>query len=195
MHTTNNTIQASNKLMKQEVKPDGIQCYNIHQESVLLDLITESDIYNNYIYTSFTDWEIEKTPEANPKKLEFNIDKPKRDLKKIDSNIKVNDDKIDNMNNKEVVHLSGELTNDDYNNIEDHEIQHERINRNNSVYTLDIDKLQSSPQLEDQNDTNDWKNTNKHEGGLVMAYDNNTRSNTLYSMHYILDQTIMVLVI
>ena len=35
------------------------------------------------------------------------------------------------MNNKEVVHPSDNLTDDDYSNIEDHETQHERTNRNN----------------------------------------------------------------
>ena len=49
-HTTNDAIQVTNKLTKQEVKPDGIQCYNIHQESILSDLFTESDIFNNYSY-------------------------------------------------------------------------------------------------------------------------------------------------
>ena len=41
-------------------------------------------------------------------------------------------------------------------------------------------KLQSSPQLEDQNGTNDWKTTNKHKGELVMAYDNNASNKVLY---------------
>ena len=57
------------------MKPDGIQYYNMHQELILSNLFTESDIYDNYSYALFTDWEIEKTSEANHKKLEFNIDK------------------------------------------------------------------------------------------------------------------------
>ena len=73
--------------MKQEVKSDGIQCYNIHHKLIILDSFTESNICDNYNYASYTDWEIEKTPKANPKKLEFNIDKPEIDLKKIDFNI------------------------------------------------------------------------------------------------------------
>ena len=48
VHTTNNTRRPKNKLIKQEVKIDGVQYYNIHEESVLLDLVTESDIYDNY---------------------------------------------------------------------------------------------------------------------------------------------------
>mmetsp|Transcript_38260 Transcript_38260/g.43175 ORF Transcript_38260/g.43175 Transcript_38260/m.43175 type:complete len:111 (-) Transcript_38260:36-368(-) len=84
------------------------------------------------------------------------------------------------MNDKEAVHPSGDLTNDDYSNIEDRETQHKPANQNNNVYTLVKDKLQSSHQLEDQNETNDLKTINKHEGGLMMAYDNNAKSNALY---------------
>ena len=61
MHTTNNAIQVTNELMNQGMKTDGIQYYNIHQKLILLDLVTESDIYNNYSYASFADLEIEKT--------------------------------------------------------------------------------------------------------------------------------------
>ena len=91
VHTTNNTRRATNEVMKLGVKTDGIQYYNTHQEAILSNLVTESNVYNNYSYVSFVDWEIEKTPEAHPKKLEFNIDKPETDLKKIDLNINVND--------------------------------------------------------------------------------------------------------
>ena len=103
--------------MKQGVKPDGIQYYNTHQESISLDLVTVRDIYNNYSYEKCVDWKIEKTPEAHQKKLEFIIDKPETGLKKINFNINVNNDKIDDTNDKEVVHPSDNLTNDDYNNI------------------------------------------------------------------------------
>ena len=47
VHTTNNARRGTNELMNQGVKPDGIQYYTTHQESILLDLVTESDIYNN----------------------------------------------------------------------------------------------------------------------------------------------------
>ena len=128
-------------MIKQEAKPDGIYYYNIHQWLILSDLVTESDIYDNYTYTSFADWEIEKTPKANPKKIEFNINKPGTDLKKINFNINVNDNEIDGMNDKENVHWSGDLINDEYSNIEDHEIQHKRTNQNNSIHTFVEDKL------------------------------------------------------
>ena len=49
--TTNNTRKTMNELINQGVNIDGVQCYNTHQESVLSDLLTESDIYNNYSYT------------------------------------------------------------------------------------------------------------------------------------------------
>ena len=75
------------------------QCHNTHQELILSNTVTESDIYDNYSYTSRINWEIEKTPETHSKKIEFNIDKPETGLKKIDFNIITNNDEIDNINN------------------------------------------------------------------------------------------------
>ena len=99
--TTKNAKRTTNELINQGVNKDGVQCYNTHQELILLDLITESDIYNNYSYASCVDWEIEKTPVTPQKKLEFDIHKPKIGLKKIDFNININinDNEIDDMNN------------------------------------------------------------------------------------------------
>ena len=59
------------------------------------------------------------------------------------------------MNKEQVVHPSDDLTNDDYNNIEDHGTHHQRTNQNNSFYTLVNNKLQSSSHLEEPNKTND----------------------------------------
>ena len=47
------------------------------------------------------------------------------------------------MNDNETVHPSGDLTDDDYSIIENHETQHKRTNRNNSLYTLVNNELQS----------------------------------------------------
>ena len=160
--------------------PDGIQYYNIHHGSILSDLFTNGDIYDNDSYASYADWKIEKTPKINPKKLEFNINKPEIYLKAIEFNINVNNDEIDDMNDKEAVHPNDGLVDDNNNNIEDHEAQQEQIDRHNNFNTLVENKLQPSPQLEDQNETNDWKTTNKHEDELVIAYNNNTSSKTLY---------------
>ena len=55
------------------------------------------------------------------------------------------------MNNKEAVHPSDDLTDDDYSNIKDHKTQHEQTNQKNSFYTLIDNESQSNPQLEDQN--------------------------------------------
>ena len=115
-------------MINQGVKTDSVQYYKTHQELVISNLVTESDIYDNYSYTSCVKWGIEKIPETHPKKLEFNINKAEIGLMKIDFNINVNDNEIDDMNNKEVLHPSDDLTNDNYNNIEDHEIQHEWTN-------------------------------------------------------------------
>ena len=75
-HTNNDTGKEKNKLIAQGVKTANNQYYNTYQESILSNTVTESDIYDNYSYTSCVNWEIEKTPETHPKKLEFNIDKP-----------------------------------------------------------------------------------------------------------------------
>ena len=40
VYTSKNLLQVMNELMKQEVKSDSIQCYNIHHESILLGLFT-----------------------------------------------------------------------------------------------------------------------------------------------------------
>ena len=55
LHTTINTRRATDELMKQGVKTDGIQYYNIHQGLFISDLVTESDIHNNYSYTPVAD--------------------------------------------------------------------------------------------------------------------------------------------
>ena len=143
-------------------------------------MVTENDICDNYSYASCVNLEIEKTPEPHPKKLEFNIDKSEAGLKKIDFNIAVNDDEIDEQNDNKVVHPSDDITADDYSNIEDRGIQQEQTNYN-SVYTIVDNKLQSNCHLEDQNKTNDWKITNNHEGKIVIAYNTNTANNTLHS--------------
>ena len=71
-----------------------------------------------------------------------------------------------------------DLTNDDYSNIEEHEIYQEQTIRNNSLYTIVDNKLPSS--LEDLNDGNDWKTTNSHEGKLVMVYNYYNGNKTLH---------------
>ena len=50
--TTEDVIQVVNDLVKQEVIPDGIQCYNIHHESILSDIFTNSALYDNNSYAS-----------------------------------------------------------------------------------------------------------------------------------------------
>ena len=130
--------------MKQEMKSVGTPYYYIHHKSIISDVFTRSDICDNYSYTSYADWEIEKTPEANLMKWEFNIDKPETDLKKIGFNINVNEDKTNDMNDEEAVHPSNDLTNDDYSNIEDHETQQEWANRK-IMYILLLKKNYNQP--------------------------------------------------
>ena len=110
-----------------------------------MNLFTASNICNNDSYAAYTDWEIEKTSEANQKKWKYNINNPETCWKKIYFNIKVNDNEIDNINNKEAIHPSGDLTDDNNSNIGDYGTKHKQINRNNSFYTLVENKLQPSP--------------------------------------------------
>ena len=84
------------------------------------------------------------------------------------------------MNNKEVVHSSNNLTDDECSNIKEHKTQHKRTNRNNSFYTLVHIELQLSPNMKNQNEIYDWKITNNHEGELVMAYNTNAERRTSY---------------
>ena len=122
-------------MINQGVKITNVQYYNINQESIISNIITEIDIYNNYSYTSCDYWEIEKLLESHPKKLEFNVNKPEIDLKKIDFNIIVNNDEIDDMNNDKIVYSSDDLANHLYSNINYHNVQQEQTN-NDSLYTL-----------------------------------------------------------
>ena len=164
--------------MNQGVYTRGLQWYNSHQESILSKRVTESYIYDNYSYASYVNWEIEKTPETHPKKPEFNIEKPETGLKKIDFNIIVDNDEIDDMNNNKIVHPSGDLADDMYNKIDYHNVQQKQT-IHNSLYTLAGNELQLGSDLEDPNEANEWNNTNSHEGELVIAYDNNAINNTL----------------
>ena len=85
------------------------------------------------------------------------MDKPGPGLKKIDFNINVIDNEINDMNTKKVVNPSDDLTDDDYNNIKDHENKHKRTIRNNSYYTFVDNKLQLRSQLKVPNKTDAGK--------------------------------------
>ena len=137
------------------------QCHNTHQESILTNTVIGSDIYDNYCYTPCTNWEIEKTPETHSKKLEFSIDKPETGLKKIDFNIIINNDEIDDMNDDKMVHPNDDVADDIYNNIDCHNVKQKQTNHN-SLYTLVDNELQLSSYLEDQNEGVDWNSTNSH---------------------------------
>ena len=140
VHTIINDRITTNELMNQGVCTKGVQCYNSHQESILSNIGTESVIYDNYSYASCANWEIDKTPEICPKKLEFNINKPETDLKKIGFNIIGNNNEIDDMNDDKIVHPSDNLADDVYNNIDYHNGQQEQI-KQNSLYTLADNEL------------------------------------------------------
>ena len=54
--TNSNTGKEKNKLINQGVKTADDQYFNTHQESILSNIVTESDIYDNYSYTSCVNW-------------------------------------------------------------------------------------------------------------------------------------------
>ena len=125
IYTANLLIPATTKARTMKDKPSnqGVktandQFHNTHQELIILNTVTESDIYDNYSYTSRINWEIEKTPKAHSNKIESNINKPETGLKKIDFSIITNNDEINDMNNDKIVHPSDDLADDMYNNID-----------------------------------------------------------------------------
>ena len=67
VHTTTDARIANDKSTNQEVKTVEDQCHNKHQELILSNIVTESDSYDNYSYTSCINWEIEKTPGIHSK--------------------------------------------------------------------------------------------------------------------------------
>ena len=77
-------------MINQGLKTANVQYYNTDQELILSNIVTESDIYDSYSYTSCINWEIEKTPDTHLETLEFNIDKPETGLNKIDFFITAN---------------------------------------------------------------------------------------------------------
>ena len=50
---TNNARRATNEWINLGVNTDSVQYYNTYQELILLDLVIESDIYDNYNYASY----------------------------------------------------------------------------------------------------------------------------------------------
>ena len=178
-HTTNNTRRAKNKLINQGVKTTNVHYYNTDQELILSNIVTASDIYNNYSYNLCVIWEIKNTPETHPKGVEFYIDKPETGLKKIDINIIVNNEKIDDIDDNKMIHPSDDLTDNMCSNITHHNVQQEQTNHN-SLSTFANIELQLSSDLEDPNKADNWKSTNSHKGELVIAYYTNAGNNTLH---------------
>ena len=113
------------------MKTANDQCHNTHQELILSNIVTESDIYDNYSYVSCVHWEIEKTPETHPEKLEFNIDKPETGLKKIDFKIIINNNEIDDIINNKMDYHSNNPTNDVYN-----KINHKSVKQEHTTYSI-----------------------------------------------------------
>ena len=167
------------KFMNQGLKTNNNQYYDTHQKSILSNTVTESDIYNNYSYTSCVNWEIEKTSETPSKKIEFYIDNPETGLKKTDFNIITNNDEINDMNDDKMDFRSDNPTNDVYSTIDHKNVQQERT-IHNSLYHLVNSELQLNYDIEESYRTDDWKSTDSHNGELVIAYDDKIGNKTLH---------------
>ena len=154
-------------------------CYNTYQKTILSNTVTESDIHNNYNYTSCVNWEIKKTSETPSKKLEFNINKSETGQKKTDFNIITNNDEIDDIDDDKIDCHCDNPTNDVYCNINHKNVQQEQTTHN-SLYRLTNSKLQLNYNLEELYRTNDWNSSNSHKGVLVIAYNNKVRNKTLH---------------
>ena len=113
------------------------QYYNTHQKSILSNTVTESDIYNNYSYTSCVNWEIEKTSETPSKKLEFYINNSETGLKKTDFNIITNNNEIDNINEDKMNYHNDNPTNVVYSNINHKKLQQERTTYDSPYHLAD----------------------------------------------------------
>ena len=53
VHTATDARRVNDKPSNQGVKTADDQCHNTHQGSILSNIVTESDIYDNYSYTSW----------------------------------------------------------------------------------------------------------------------------------------------
>ena len=162
------------KLINQGVKTFNDLYYNTHHKSILSNTVTESNIYDNYNYTSCVNWEIEKTSETPLKKLEFYIDNPETGLKKTDFNIITNKDETDDLNNNTRDHCNNDLTDDMYNNIYHDNVNQKQTN-NHNIYTFVDEELHLRSDIEDL----EWNSIDSHKGELIIAYDNKIGNKTL----------------
>ena len=106
-----------------------------------MNLFADNDLYDDDSYASNADWKIEKEPEI--------------DLKKIKFDINVNEDEIDDLNNKDVVYLKDDLADDNNTDIEDSGVHHKQDDKHNRFCAPVENKLQLSHQIGCQNETND----------------------------------------
>ena len=137
----NHAIQVVNDMGKREVTPDGIQFRNIHHKSIILGLFVDNDLDNNDSYASDADHKIRREPETDLKKIEFNID--------------VKDDKINDLNNKDTVHFKDGLADDKNTDIKGSGVQYKQDARRNRCCTPVKNELQLSNQLGGHNEAND----------------------------------------
>ena len=103
-------ITAVNEIGRQEGMPEGIQFHNIHHESTLLDLFVDKDLNDNDSCASDIDWNMEKNPEV--------------DLKKLVTNIAIDNNQVADLNNEDALHLNDGLADDNNADNEDIGVVH-----------------------------------------------------------------------
>ena len=96
---------------------DGIQFRNIHHESNLSDLFADKDLDDNKSCTSDAGWNMRKNPGI--------------DLKKLVTNTAIDDNEVEDLNNKDALHLNDGLADDNNADIEDIGVQHEQDDQHN----------------------------------------------------------------
>ena len=98
-----------------------------------MDLFVDNDLYDNESCAAANDWKIGKKPETYLKKIEFDIN--------------INGNGINNLNNKDVNHLNDSLSDDNNTDIEDSGVQHKQDDQHNGFCALVENKLQPIHQL------------------------------------------------
>ena len=103
-------------MRKQEGMPDGIKFHNIHHESTLSDLFANKVGHSNDdSCASDNDWKYRKNCEV--------------DLKNLVANIGINNDEVNDLGDKDALHLNNGLAGNE--DIANDGVQHEQDNQHN----------------------------------------------------------------
>ena len=117
MSIPKDVIKVVNDMGKQEITSDRIQLRNRHHKLILLDLFVDNDRNDDDSCASDTDQKIGKNLETYLMKIELDMD--------IDNN------EINDLNDKDAVHLNDGLAVDYNIDIEDSRVQHKQDDQHN----------------------------------------------------------------